>query len=75
MNDFIPDGYRVLCAQDISHLLARGHHCSAQAQAGALTLARDLLLQPQRFPDIATLVEAMPRYERAGLDPDATRSR
>ena len=48
-------------------------HQRAQAEASALTLARDLLLQPQRFPDIAALVEAVPRYEGAGLDPDATR--
>ena len=45
----------------------------AQAQAGALALARDLLLQPHRFPDIAALVDAVPRYERAGLDPDVSR--
>ncbi len=45
----------------------------AEAQAGALALARDLLLQPQRFADIAALVDAVPRYERAGLDPDASR--
>lgn len=43
----------------------------ALAQAGALALARDLLLQPQRFIDIAVLVGAVPGYERAGLDPDA----
>jgi 5-methylthioribose kinase len=45
----------------------------AQAQAGALALARDLLLRPQRFPDIAALVDAVPCYERAGLDPDLAR--
>jgi 5-methylthioribose kinase len=45
-------------------------HQRAQAQAGALALARDLLLQPQHFADIAALVDAVPRYERAGLDPD-----
>jgi 5-methylthioribose kinase len=45
----------------------------AQAQAGALALARDLLLRPQRFPDIAALVDAVPCYEGAGLDPDLAR--
>ncbi len=41
----------------------------AHAQAGALALARDLLLRPQRFADITALVAAVPAYERAGLDP------
>jgi 5-methylthioribose kinase len=45
----------------------------AHAQAGALALARDLLLRPQRFADIGALVESVPRYEGAGLDPTLTR--
>jgi|APFre7841882630_1041343.scaffolds.fasta_scaffold20508_2 5-methylthioribose kinase len=45
----------------------------ALAQAGALALARDLLLHPHRFPGIAALVDAAPRYECVGLDPDLSR--
>jgi 5-methylthioribose kinase len=45
----------------------------AHAQAGALALARDLLLQPERFADIASLVDAVPRYEGYGLDPTRPR--
>ncbi len=41
----------------------------AHAQAGALALARELLLRPQRFADITALVDAVPAYERASLDP------
>lgn len=41
----------------------------AHAQAGALALARDLLMQPERFADIAGLVDAVPRYEGVGFDP------
>ena len=41
----------------------------AGAQAGALALARALLKRPQDFPDIAALLDALPRFEGAGLDP------
>ena len=41
----------------------------ARAQSGALALARDLLREPARWPDIETLLAAVPRYEDAGLDP------
>jgi 5-methylthioribose kinase len=41
----------------------------AEAQAGALALARALLKRPEAFPDIATIVDALPLYEGAGLDP------
>ncbi len=59
-------------AQVADFLAIEDPHRRAQAQAGALTLARDLLLHPQRFPDIAALVEAVPRYENAGLNPEAS---
>jgi 5-methylthioribose kinase len=41
----------------------------AQAQSGALALARALLKRSEAFPDIAALVDALPLYEGAGLDP------
>lgn len=45
----------------------------AEAQAGALALARSVLLHPERYGDIAALVSALPRFEGAGLDPAPTR--
>ncbi|GAB0118938.1 S-methyl-5-thioribose kinase [Acidisoma sp. 7E03] len=45
----------------------------AEAQAGALALARSVLLHPERYGDIASLVAALPRFEAAGLDPAPTR--
>lgn len=41
----------------------------AEAEAGALALARALLKRPEDFPDIAAVVEALRRFEGAGLDP------
>ena len=41
----------------------------AEAQAGALALARALLKRPQDFRDVAALVDALPHFEGAGLDP------
>jgi len=61
-------------AQVADFLAIEDPHRRARAEASALALARDLLLQPQRFPDIAALVEAVPRYEGAGLDPDVSRA-
>jgi 5-methylthioribose kinase len=61
-------------AQVADFLAIEDPHRRALAQAGALTLARDLLLQPQRFAAIGALVESVPRYEGAGLDPAVTRS-
>lgn len=42
----------------------------AQAQAGALALARSVLIHPERYGDIAALAAALPRFAGAGLDPD-----
>jgi 5-methylthioribose kinase len=42
----------------------------AQAQARALSLARSLLVEPERYHDVAALVAALPKFDRAGLDPD-----
>ncbi len=47
----------------------------AEAQAGALALARSLLKNPERYPDLGALLDAIPRFERAGLDPDAPSAR
>ena len=44
----------------------------AEAQVGALALARALLKRPRDFPDIAAIVDALPRFEGAGLDPRRT---
>jgi len=41
----------------------------AEAQAGALALARALLKRPENFPDIAAIVDALAYFEGAGLDP------
>lgn len=46
----------------------------AKAQAGALALARSLLIWPERFRDIADVIAALPRFEGAGLDPQPSRS-
>ena len=65
---------RIVGFAQVADFLAIGDlQLRAEAQAGALALARDLLLQPHRFPDIAALVDAVPRYERAGLDPELSR--
>jgi 5-methylthioribose kinase len=43
----------------------------ALAQARALAFARSLLIEPDRYRDIAGLAAALPTFDRAGLDPDA----
>jgi 5-methylthioribose kinase len=43
----------------------------ALAQARALAFARSLLVEPDRYRDIARLVAALPKFDRAGLDPEA----
>lgn len=45
----------------------------AEAQAGALAFARSLLIHPERYQDIASVVAALARFENAGLLPDTTR--
>jgi len=52
----------------IDDLPARAH-----AQAGALSLARSLLLAPQAFPDIDAVATAVSRHALAGLDPASLR--
>ena len=41
----------------------------ARAQARALSLACSLLVEPDRYRDIAALVAALPKFDRADLDP------
>ena len=41
----------------------------ALAQARGLSLARTLLVEPERFRDPEALVAALPHHDRAGLDP------
>ncbi|WP_026259018.1 S-methyl-5-thioribose kinase [Uliginosibacterium gangwonense] len=43
----------------------------AHAQAGALALAYSILTEPDRYTDIAALIDAVSRFEHAGLNPHA----
>ncbi|MBV8619182.1 MAG: S-methyl-5-thioribose kinase [Curvibacter sp.] len=51
-------------------LIADTARCS-RAQAGALALARDLLLHPAQYPDIQALGASLPRWAGASLAPAA----
>ena len=56
-------------AQIADFLTIENEERRAEAQAGALALARALLKRPESFPDIASIVDALPAFESAGLDP------
>jgi 5-methylthioribose kinase len=56
-------------AQIADFLTIADDHRRAAAQAGALALARALLRRPDRFSDIASIIEALPKFEGAGFDP------
>ncbi len=56
-------------AQIADFLTIENEERRAEAQAGALALARALLKRPGSFPDIASIVDALPAFEGAGLDP------
>jgi 5-methylthioribose kinase len=43
----------------------------ALAQARSLAFARSLLVEPERYRDVAALAAALPKFDRAGLDPEA----
>jgi 5-methylthioribose kinase len=58
-------------AQIEDFLVIADTNARALAQARALNLARSLLLEPDRYRDIAELVAALTKFDRAGLDPDA----
>jgi len=45
----------------------------AEAQAAGLALARDMLKNPARYADLGSLIDAIPRFENAGLDPATSR--
>ena len=56
-------------AQIADFLTIENEEHRAEAQTGALALARALLKRPEAFPDIASIVDALPAFEGAGLDP------
>lgn len=60
-------------AQIADFLVIEDERARAEAQAGALAFARSLLLYPERYRDIASVVAALARFEGAGLQPEATR--
>lgn len=61
-------------AQVADFLVIADPERQALAKAGALAFARSLLLRPERYPDLAALVNALPVFERAGLDPLRSRN-
>jgi 5-methylthioribose kinase len=61
-------------AQIADFLVIEDETKRAEAQSGALALARSVLLHPDRYSDIAALAAALPRFAGAGLDPERTRS-
>ncbi|WP_165790775.1 S-methyl-5-thioribose kinase [Pleomorphomonas carboxyditropha] len=61
-------------AQIADFLVIAEPEAQARAKAGALALARSLLLHPDRYPDIAAIVGALPRFDDIGLDPRPSRS-
>lgn len=65
---------RVLGFAQIADFLVIGDEAArAEAQAGALALARSVLLHPDAYGDIAALAAALPRFAGAGLDPAPAR--
>ncbi|WEK52150.1 MAG: S-methyl-5-thioribose kinase [Candidatus Kaistia colombiensis] len=45
----------------------------AETQASALAFARCVLKEPARFADLGAFLDAVPRFENVGLNPDANR--
>lgn len=60
-------------AQIADFLVIDDPETQARAKASALALARSLLLHPDRYRDIAAVVDALPRFDDAGLDPRLSR--
>jgi 5-methylthioribose kinase len=58
-------------AQIADFLVIVDANARALAQARALSLARSLLLESGRYRDIADLIGALGKFDRADLDPDA----
>jgi 5-methylthioribose kinase len=56
-------------AQIADFLTIEDEERRAEAQAGALALARALLQRPEVFSDIASIIDALAVFEGAGLDP------
>ncbi|WP_237153840.1 S-methyl-5-thioribose kinase [Oryzibacter oryziterrae] len=61
-------------AQIADFHVIEGAEAQARAKAGALALARSLLLHPDRYPDIASVIAALPRFEAVGFDPHPSRN-
>ena len=61
-------------AQIADFLVIEDQEKQARAKASALALARSLLLHPDRYKDIAAIIDALPRFEDIGLDPRPSRS-
>lgn len=61
-------------AQIADFLVIEDREKQARAKASALALARSLLLHPDRYKDIAAIVDALPRFDDIGLDPRPSRS-
>lgn len=60
-------------AQIADFLVIADEVARGQAQAGALALARSLLIHPDRYGDIAAIVASLPRFENVGLNPETSR--
>ena len=58
-------------AQVADFLVIEDTATRARCQAAALAFARALLKHPERFTDLGAFLDAFPRFEHAGLDPDA----
>lgn len=61
-------------AQIADFLVIEDQEKQARAKASALALARSLLLHPDRYKDIAAIVDALQRFDDIGLDPRPSRS-
>lgn len=61
-------------AQIADFLVIEDQEAQARAKAGALALARSLLLHPDRYNDIAAVADALPRFDDIGLDPRPSRT-
>ena len=58
-------------AQVVDFLVIEDAEKRALAEARALAFARSLLVEPERYRDVAALAAALPKFDRAGLDPEA----
>lgn len=61
-------------AQIADFLVIEDQEKQARAKAGALALARSLLLHLESYNDVAAIVDALPRFDDVGLDPRLSRT-